>query len=129
MDKESEFQKTLKYVIFVIAAFCLLCRLFMLFSEPGYFSGLGKLIDILTQLVGIACPAVIGYFLFVGHEDTEKCAGFAVGGQSLFDGFTVIPLLIVYIKYTKGTDGMSVWVVIVLILLALLMFFTAYVSV
>lgn len=129
MDKESEYQKTLKYVIFVIAAFCLLCRLFMLFSEPGYFSGLGKLIDILTQLVGIACPAVIGYFLFVGHEDTEKFAGFAVGGQSLFDGFTVIPLLIVYIKYTKGTDGMSVWVVIVLILLALLMFFTAYVSV
>ncbi|SEG06537.1 hypothetical protein SAMN04487934_10783 [Eubacterium ruminantium] len=120
MERESYFQKNLKIMIYIIAGFCFLCRLISLFSEPGYFIGIGKFIDVLYHLSAMACLGLIVFLITIKHEDVEKYGSYAIAGQAGFDALTGISLLVMYIKYTKGTDGLSVVLIIFMVLIILL---------
>ena len=114
MNRETSFQKNVKYVIYMTAVVCAVCQFILLISEMNYLPGIGMLLNLLYHLAGMACPAFILYLFYSENIDKEIYGSYAIGGELLLGALVSIAILIKYISKTKGGIAFSTGIVVFL---------------
>ncbi len=126
MNRESEFEKTIKWIILGAAAVFGICHLIMLFSEFHSYSGVGTLANGLYHIGACGAAGVIFFQFLTAFHDKEVYSGYLIGGVFALGAFVDISLLIRLISVTKGTAQFSVVLIIFISILTLLEFLIAF---
>ena len=126
MNRESEFEKTIKWIILGAAAVCGLCHLIMLFSEFHSYSGVGTLANGLFHIAACGAAGVIFFLFFTSYHDKDVYSGYLIGGIFALGAIVDICLMVRLISLTKGTARFSVVLIVFIVILALLELLIAF---
>ena len=116
MNRETDFQRNVKWVIYMTAAVCALCQFILLFSEINYLSGLGIIVNLFYHAAGVACPAFILYLFINENRDKEVYGSYAIGGELFLGALVTLSIMIKYINKTKGSLAYSTAIVVFLVI-------------
>lgn len=116
MNRETDFQRNVKWVIYMTAVVCALCQFILLFSEFNYLSGLGIIVNLLYHIAGVACPVFILYLFFSENKDKEIYGSYAIGGETFLSALVTLSIMIKYINKTKDSLAYSTAIVVFLVI-------------
>ncbi len=126
MNKESQFEINMKWIILGLSAVGAVCQLILLFTEFNSYSGIGMICNALFHIVAAGAFALIFFQFFSGSKDKEVLTNYGFAAHCALGAIVDLCLMGRVISYTNKTEFFSTGLVICFILLFLLEAFLAF---
>ena len=118
MNRESQFEKNIKWLLFAAAAVFAICHLILLFSEFKSYQGIGVLFATLYHLSGVAAGGILFYLFFSGADNQEVFSGYIFAGHTALGALSALCLIFEYNRYAAENErSVATYILIVFLFL------------